>query len=61
MDVALKTIQDSACKLSWSLTGLERHANDRRHKMKPLIDEMLQMTNTDASLHQEQVGLQRFF
>lgn len=61
MDVALKTIQESVYKLSGSLTGLERHSNDQRHRMKSLIDEMLQMTNTDVSRHQEQVGLQRFF
>ncbi len=61
MDVALKTIQDSVYKLSGSLTGLERHSNDQRHRMKSLIDEMLQMTDTDLSRHQEQAGLQRFF
>lgn len=61
IDMALKTIQDSVCKLSGSLTGLERHSNDQRHRMKSLIDELLQMTDSDFSRHQEQVGLRHFF
>lgn len=58
---AQEIIRTSVNKLSGSLTGLESQSSDQRQILRSLIDEMLQMTGSDETAHQEQTGLQRFF
>jgi methyl-accepting chemotaxis protein len=58
---AQEIIRASVNKLSGSLTGLESQSSDQRQILRSLIDEMLQMTGSDETAHQEQTGLQRFF
>lgn len=61
MHEAQRLIRESVDKLTGSLTGLESQSSDQRQILRSLIDEMLQMTGSDAAQADEHAGLQRFF
>ena len=61
MTDAQEVIRASVSRISGSLTGLESQSSDQRQVLRSLIDQMLQMTESDHSQEQGQVSLQRFF
>ena len=61
MTDAQEVIRTSVSRISGSLTGLESQSSDQRQVLRSLIDQMLQMTESDHSQEQGQVSLQRFF
>ena len=61
MTDAKEVIRASVSRISGSLTGLESQSSDQRQVLRSLIDQMLQMTESDHSQEQGQVSLQRFF
>jgi methyl-accepting chemotaxis protein len=61
MTEAQEVIRASVSRISGSLTGLESQSSDQRQVLRSLIDQMLQMTESDHSQEQGQVSLQRFF
>jgi len=61
MESARQLIRDSVAKLSGSLTGLDSHSASQREMLRSLIDEMLEMTGSDAGSGEQQASLQRFF
>ena len=61
MHEAQRLIRDAVDKLTGSLTGLESQSSDQRQILRSLIDEMLQVTGSDAAQADEHAGLQRFF
>ena len=61
MHEAQRLIRESVEKLTGSLTGLESQSSDQRQILRSLIDEMLQMTDSETSQVDEHAGLQRFF
>ena len=61
MREAQEIIRASVNRISGSLTGLESQSSDQRQILRSLIDQMLQMTDSDNSREKEQVSLQRFF
>ncbi len=58
---AQEIIRSSVSRISGSLTGLESQSSNQRQVLHSLIEEMLQMTDSDDSRSREQVSLQRFF
>ena len=61
MTDAQEVIRASVSRISGSLTGLESQSSDQHQVLRSLIDQMLQMTESDHSQEQGQVSLQRFF
>ena len=61
MQEAQEVIRASVNKISGSLTGLESQSSDQRQVLRSLIDQMLQMTDSNHSQEHSQVSLQRFF
>lgn len=60
MHEAQEVIRASVNKISGSLTGLESQSSDQRQVLRSLINQMLQMTDSNNS-ENSQVSLQRFF
>src|SRR5574343_1051946 len=60
MHEAQEVIRASVNKLSGSLTGLESQSSDQRQVLRSLINQMLQMTDSNNS-ENSQVSLQRLF
>ncbi len=61
MQDAQEIIRASVNRISGSLTGLESQSSDQRQVLRSLIDQMLQMTESEAKTDQGEVSLQRFF
>ncbi|WP_434515587.1 methyl-accepting chemotaxis protein [Dechloromonas sp. ARDL1] len=60
MREAKEVIRASVSRISGSLTGLESQSSNQRQVLRSLIDQMLEMTDSDTRDHEE-VSLQRFF
>ena len=60
MHEAREVIRASVSRISGSLTGLESQSANQRQVLRSLIDQMLEMTDSDAR-DREEVSLQRFF
>jgi methyl-accepting chemotaxis protein len=60
MREAREVIRASVSRISGSLTGLESQSSNQRQVLRSLIDQMLEMTDSDTRDHEE-VSLQRFF
>jgi len=61
MDEAREVIRASVSRISGSLTGLESQSSNQRQVLRSLIDQMLQMTDSEDTRDREEVSLQRFF
>lgn len=60
MHEAKEVIRASVSKISGSLTGLESQSANQRQVLRSLIDQMLEMTDSETR-DREEVSLQRFF
>jgi len=60
MDEAREVIRASVNRISGSLTGLESQSANQRQVLRSLIDQMLEMTDSETR-DREEVSLQRFF
>lgn len=60
MSEAREIIRASVNRISGSLTGLESQSSNQRQVLRTLIDQMLEMTDSNTRDHEE-VSLQRFF